>query len=199
MEFLDEPFVDPKGLHVHKRAEKSPPLDGVDLVVFFRRTTMYLAFKNKMLHHIKHLAERIENLGHGRYLPVEVLAVDPYGKGIHLGLFTEIDLHANSSLGELDLGTVKPEVLCCVHKPQEMWDVIRELAKEENFKPLEARSGDPMNKCFQICANTSEPEEAKVRKRNGGHDRHMRGSPLRIMVGNREGKQDHERLQLGHK
>ena len=51
--------------------------------------------KSEMLHRGEYLAKRLENLSHGGYLPVEVPAVDNYGKGWHwLGL-REIDLRVN--------------------------------------------------------------------------------------------------------
>ena len=35
-EFLDEPILDAKGLHIAKRPKKFDPLDTVDLIVLFR-------------------------------------------------------------------------------------------------------------------------------------------------------------------
>ena len=157
---------------------------------------MNFVFKSEMLHRREHLAERIGNLCHGRYLPVEVPAVDPYGKGIHL--VPTIDQRINSLQGEHKSGTVKPEVLCCVHKLQEASDGKRELVEEANIKLLEARGGDPMNKCFQVTANTLEPEMVKVRECDGCHNWRMHQLPLYITVGNGEEKANHERLQLGH-
>jgi hypothetical protein len=156
---------------------------------------MFLVSKSEMLHRREHLAERIENLCHGRDLPVEVPAVDIYEKGTHLGP-TGIHRHKDSLLVELEFGTVEPEVLCCVHKLQETWDRKCELVEKDNLKLLEARGGDPMNECFQVSANTGEQEPVKVREYDGSHDWRMRG--LHITVGSREFKADHEHLQPGH-
>ena len=142
---------------------------------------MFPVFESEVFHRREHWAERVGNLCHGRYLPVEVLAVDSYGKGIHLGLTTGIagiDLHTDSPPGELEIGTVEAEVLCCIHKFQEMWNGKRKLVEEYNLELLEARDGDLMNKCFQVVANTSEHKVAKVGKCHGCYDRRMRELPL---------------------
>jgi hypothetical protein len=124
---------------------------------------MYLVFKSEMLHRREQMAERIENLCHGRYLPIEVPAEDKYGEGrVHLGLPKGIDPHMNSIVIEHEYCAVEPEVLCCVHKLRETWDRKRELVEEVNVELLEVRSGDPMNECFQVGANTTEYEKAKV-------------------------------------
>jgi hypothetical protein len=133
----------------------------------------------------------------GRNLPVEVPAEDIYVKGMHLGP-TGIHIHKDSLRVELEFGTVEPEVLCCVHKLQETWDGKRELVEEPNFKLLEARCGDLTNKSLQVSVNTSEPEPVKVREYDGCHDRRMCELPLHITAGNRESKENPERLQLGH-
>ena len=158
---------------------------------------MYLVFKSEMLHRREQMAERIENLCHGRYLPIEVPAEDKYNEGhFHLGLPRGIDLHKNSIVLEPKICAVEPEVLCCVHKLHETWDRKCELGEELNFELLKARSGDPMNKCFQVGANTKEPENAKVVE---CYDRRTRELSLYLTVGDREEKVDHKRLQLGHK
>jgi hypothetical protein len=157
---------------------------------------MFLVSKSEILHRRERLVERIENLCDGRYLPVEVLAVDIYDEGLfHLGLPREIDLHMNSIVIEQEYCAVEPEILCCVHKLCETWDRKCELVEEVNEKILKARSGDPMNKCFQVCANTTEPEKAKVGE---CYDRRRHELSLYLTVGDREEKGDHKRLQLGH-
>jgi hypothetical protein len=143
-----------------------------------------------MLHRREHLAERIANLCQGRDLPVEVLAADTYVKGIHLGLRRGIDLHVNHRAKKHEFDTVKPEVLRCVHKLQEMWDGICQLVEKANFKLLEARGSDPTNKFVHVGANTMEIEKAKVRKCDGCRDRRMHELPLHIAIGNRERKAD---------
>jgi hypothetical protein len=109
-----------------------------------------------------------------------------------------IHLHINYVVRELKFGKPEPEVLCCVHELQETWDGNRELIEEPNFKLLEARGGDPMNKCFQESSNTSELENMKVREGYSCHGWRMRVLPLHIMVGNNKVKGDQECLQLGH-
>ncbi len=74
------------------------------------------------------MAKRFENLSHGRYLPVEVPAVD---RAFISGLSRGIGLHMNSLAVEIKPGTVEPEVLYYyVHKLQEMWNGKRELLEE---------------------------------------------------------------------
>jgi hypothetical protein len=68
---------------------------------------MYLVFESEVLYRREYLTERIENLSHGRYLPVEVPAADMYGKGIHLGLLWRIHFHTNSILRGLEFDSVE--------------------------------------------------------------------------------------------
>src|SRR6266849_1661971 len=151
---------------------------------------MYLVFKSEVLHRREHLGKRIENLCHGRYLPVEVPAINPYTKGKRARPYQNCN-----SLGlEHNLDIVEPEVLCCVHKLWETWNGERELLEESNMQVFEARGRDPTNNRFQISANASEPEEAKVRKCNVCRDWGTCELPLHITVGNRECKDDLETL-----
>jgi hypothetical protein len=162
---------------------------------------MYTVFEGEMLHHRRYLAERIENLSHGRYLPVKVPAVDIYRKGIHLGLLTRVHLRYNAVVKKLDITTVEPEVLCCVHKLQEKWDRKGKVFEEQNVELLEARGDDPTDKRFQVGGNTSEKKLAEVRKRDLCRDWTMHElplGPLYITVGNRVRIDDPKRLQLGH-
>jgi hypothetical protein len=175
-EFLDEPICDPKGPHVAKRPKDLTPLDAGDLVVLFRRQTVFFVFENKIFHRGEHLAGKIENLRHGRDLPVEVPGVDPYKKGMRpkcISLLTGIDIHIDSLPREPEYGTLKRGVFCCVRKLQEMWDGKRELVEKLNLDLLEARGGDLMNKCFQVNVNTSVPDTAEVRECDGCDDGHM--------------------------
>src|ERR1700674_877731 len=115
---------------------------------------MYLVYESEMLHRGKYLAKRIENLSHGRYLPVKVPTVDTYVKCIHLGLVlglglpTGIYLHINILVKELELAVAEPEVLCCIHKLHEVRDGKCELLEEKDLELLEARGRDPANNCF---------------------------------------------------
>jgi hypothetical protein len=52
--------------------------------------------QKKILHRREYLAEKIGNHYHRNYLPVEVAAINIYGKRICLGLPAGIDLHINS-------------------------------------------------------------------------------------------------------
>ena len=134
---------------------------------------MCLVFKSEMFHRRKHSAERIGNLCHGRYLAVEVLAVDTYRKGILLGLPTGIDLQIYLPREKLEFGTLETKVLCCVHQLHKTWEREPVLVEEANMELLEARGGDLANKCFQVGANTPEPDVAKVRKCDGCRDWRM--------------------------
>src|SRR5580658_2041814 len=111
--------------------------------------------KIEVLHHREHLAKPIENLCHGRYLPVEVPAINRYNKGIRPGL-TERHPHNNFLVLKHDHRIVEPEVLRCVHKLLETWNVKRELLEKLNYQHFEARGRDPTNNCFQVSANALE-------------------------------------------
>ena len=195
-EFFDEPIPNAKGLHVAKRPKKVAPLDPVDVIVLFRRLTMHFMFKSELLHWREHLAKRIANLCYGRYLRVELPAINRYEKGVHIG-FTEKYPHFNFLSLEPDLVIVEPEVLCCVHKLRETRNGKCELLEESNAQDFEARGRNPANNRFQVSANASEPEQAKLRKCDVCRDWCMYELPLH-MVGKRECKGDREILQLGH-
>jgi len=148
-EFHDGPILDAKGLHIAKRPKKFVPLGALDLIVLFRRLTINSVHKSEMLHRGEYLAKRIENLGHGGYLLVEVLAVNVYGKGVHWHIGPRgIDLRVNSVVGKAELGTVEPDVVCPRHELQELWNGKRELLEVANLEILEARSGDPTKNRF---------------------------------------------------
>jgi len=69
-----------------------------------------------------------------------------YAKGNRLWL-KGIDLHINSLVVlELELCTVEPEVLCCVHKLQQPKNGECDSLEEVNFELLEARGGDSTKK-----------------------------------------------------
>ena len=74
-----------KRFHVVKRPKKLAPLGTVDLIVLSKLLIMYFVFSGDMLHRKESLAELIENLSHGRYLPAKVPAIDAYRKSIYLG------------------------------------------------------------------------------------------------------------------
>jgi hypothetical protein len=113
-------------------------------------------------------------------------AVDNDGKSIHLGLLMRIHLHSNVLVVKLELGTLEREALDCVHKLQETRDGIRELVEKPDVKLLEARGGDPMDKCFQVRSNTSELEMMKVRKCDGCRDWRMGELPFYVTIGDRK-------------
>jgi hypothetical protein len=110
---------------------------------------MNIVRKSEMLHRREYLAERIEDLSHGGYLPVEVPAVDNHGKGSqwHIGL-KGIDPHVNFLAVKVELGTVEPEVVCSLHELQELWNGKRELLMVASLEIFEARDGDPTKNRF---------------------------------------------------
>ena len=87
---------------------------------------------------------------------------------------------------EPDLSIVEPKVLYRVHKLWEIWNRKRELLEESNFQAFEMRGRDPTNNHFQVNANASESEQAKVRKCNVCRDWRKCELRLHVMVGNRE-------------
>jgi hypothetical protein len=117
---------------------------------------MYIVYKSEMLHHIECLAKSVGNLCNGRYLPVEGGATNTYRKAMHLGSLTGIHLHMNFITREIEICPAEAEVFYSPHKMQGMWDGKRELVEEHDVKLLEARGGDPMNKCFQVSTNAME-------------------------------------------
>src|SRR5713101_6960718 len=146
---------------------------------------MYLVQKVEALHRGEHLAKHVANLCRGGYLPVEVPAINPYKKGIRVGL-TGSHPHINFLVLEHDIGFVEHEVLRCVHKLWETWNGKSELLEELNLQSFEARGRDPRNKRFQVSASASEREHAKVREYNVCHDWRMCKLPPHITVGNSE-------------
>ena len=72
------------------------------------------------------------------------------------------------------------------------------MVEKINSKFLKARSSDPTNKFFQVRANTTEINLVKVRERDGCDVRRMCELPFYIAVGNREFKENPERLQVWH-
>jgi hypothetical protein len=136
---------------------------------------------------------RIGNLCHGRYLPVEVPAINYYSKGIRYVVGAkEKRLHPNLIVFESDDGIVGPKVFRCIHELRETWNGKRELLEKPNLQVFEARGRDPTNNRFQVSANASEREQAKVRKCNVCRDWRACELPLHITVGNREFKGDLE-------
>jgi hypothetical protein len=107
-----------------------------------------------------------------------VPAADTYGKGIYPGLLMGIEVHFYNLLEEPEICSVEPEVLGCVHKLQETWDGKCELVVESHLEVPKARSTDPTNKCFQVSADTLEPQTVKARKFDGCHNWNMRVMPL---------------------
>jgi hypothetical protein len=108
-------------------------------------------------------------------------------KGIRVGL-TEKHLNIKFLVPERDHGIVEPQVFYSVHKLRETWNGKRELLEESEVQVFEARGRDPKNNRFQVSANASEPEQAKVRKCNLCRDWRMCELPLHIMVGNKQGE-----------
>jgi len=107
---------------------------------------------------------------------------------------TEKHPHIDLLVLEHNHGIVEPEVLYCVRKLREMWNGKGELLEESNLQVFEARGRDTTNNRFQVSANASEPEQAKVRKCNMCRVWRMCELPPHITVGNRERKGDLETL-----
>jgi hypothetical protein len=127
--FLGKPSANPNRLHVSKRVKDFAPLGAVDLIVLFTLAgpTVRPALKSEMLHRRERLAEKIGNLCCDMYLRVEVPAVDIYGK-VHPGPAASLKVpatkspHMNLPRGELNLSAPKPDMLCCVDEPKEIWN-----------------------------------------------------------------------------
>ena len=111
---------------------------------------MFTVFESEMLHRRKHWAEWITNLCRGRYLPVEVTALEGEQRSIYLGLLMRIHTHINYLVMEPEFGNLEPEVPRCAHKVQKARGRKRELVEKLNLKPLEARCRNPIKKCFQV-------------------------------------------------
>ena len=159
---------------------------------------MDLVSKSEALYRRECLAKRIGKLFRGSYLPVEVATINANTKAVQLGP-TGRHSHINFFLLNNDLGIFEPEVLCGVHKLGEMWNGKRELVEQSNLQVFEARGCDPTKNRFQVSTNTSEREEAKVRKCNVCRDWRQDELPLHVTVGNSECKASLENLELGHK
>jgi hypothetical protein len=160
-----------------------------------------------MFYSSERLTGRIENLGHGRYLPVELPGNYAHRKGIvirlaslsGLGHLTKIRTHRNVIPREVDFDTVKPEVLCCVQKRQKTWNGERGWLKEQSAEPPEARGGDPMNNHFQVSAKTTPKfKQAKVRNCDVCCGWHVDGLHVHITLENKVIKVNLEFLQLWH-
>jgi hypothetical protein len=89
---------------------------------------MYLVFESEVFQSRQYLTERIGKLDHRGYLPVEVPAVDIYMEKL-ISPLVRIEICMNMVRVELEMGTVEPEDLCCVHKLYETWNGKRELFK----------------------------------------------------------------------
>ena len=77
-------------------------------------------------------------------------------------------------------------ILIHIHLAVTMLNGTRELLEEPNLQDFEARGRDPTNNRFQVCANASEHERAKVRKCDVCRDWRMCELHLHITVRNRE-------------
>jgi hypothetical protein len=84
-----------------------------------------------------------------------------------MGFFlTKIHPHRNPIIKKFEVRVVEPNALCCVHKPQEMWNGKKRGLRgqlELNVELLEARDIDSLNKRFQVNASSLELKPAKVR------------------------------------
>jgi hypothetical protein len=155
-----------------------------------RRQCRPIKVESEILHRRKYGAQLVENLGYGRDLPIEMSATDNNHQSIDAVSLAGIRSHDNRLLMKSELGTPKPEVLCCSHKLQEVWDGIGELVKKQYLELLEDRGVDPGKNSFQVSTNSLEPEPAKVRKCDVSHGWGIQQPPLDVTVGNRGMKTD---------
>jgi hypothetical protein len=102
-----------------------------------------------MFHRGEYLAKRVENLDRGGYPPLEMPAVENYGKGRqwYVGL-RGIDLQGNPLGIKVEIGTVEREVFCSSDELQELWNGKQKLLVVTNLENLQARGGDPTKNGF---------------------------------------------------
>src|SRR5260221_12227473 len=124
-----------------------------------------LGVVNGEVHHCgEYFFEVIENLCHGRYLPVEVFAEDMNVEGEYSGFGAGIYPHRDSCIVEAEPGNAEPEVFGDCHELLEGWDRKSKLVEEVNFERHEERGGHVRKKRFQVLADAREGKPAEVRK-----------------------------------
>src|SRR6266853_1381329 len=114
-------------------------------------------------------------------------------EGIHPGTLSGIYPHDSFPVIEPELGTAKPEVLCCIHELEEAGDTEFQRVQVEDLELLETGGSDPGNEWLQISDGTSEPKPAKVGECDSCSDWSRQESPV-----NREVDINQECLEMGH-
>src|SRR5712691_4224791 len=143
----------------------------------------------------------MENVRCGRHLFVEGRVGYPQVdlEGVYRVPLAGTHIHKNISICEPEPGTVEPEVLFWDHGLQEAWNGNVGLIEEHELELLEQRGGHSRENCFQVGANPSEPQPAKVRKFEVGDERPTKQLRIHIALGKNGGKADPESLELGQK
>jgi len=112
----------------------------------------------------KYIFEVIENLCHGRYLPVEVFTEDMDVEGKDGGFGAGIYPHRDSRIVEAEPGNAEPEVFGDLHESLEARDRKSKLVEEVNFERHDERGAHVRKKRFQVFADAREGKPAEARK-----------------------------------
>jgi hypothetical protein len=153
-----------EGPHIVKRSKKMVPLCVTSLIVLAQRQNMFSVVKGEVRYRREYWAEDIDNLSHGRYLPVEPYAENVHAEDTHPNILTGISRHGNSPASEREPGTAKVKVIGFTNIVQEAWDRKGPLVKECDLELLEERVGHPRKKSFQVYARTLEHKPTKACK-----------------------------------
>jgi len=156
-----------------------------------------LGVVNSEVHHCReYRLEVIENLCHGRYLPVEVFAEDMNVEGKHGGFGAGIYPHGDSFIVEAEPGDAEPEVFGDCHELLEGWDRKAKLVEEVDFERHQERSGHVRKQRLQVLADAREGKPAEVRKCDVGYDPLERYFSPDIAVRRRGTEANLKRLEL---
>ena len=130
-----------------------------------------LGVVNGEVHHRREYCfEVIENLCHGRYLPIEVFTEDVNVEGKQGCFGAGIYPHCDASIMEAEPGDAEPEVFGDRHKLLEAWDRETKLVEEVNFERHQDGSCHVRKKRFQVFADAREGKPTEVRKCDVGYD-----------------------------
>src|SRR5712671_599401 len=185
-----------KGPHVTKRPKKFAPLSPVGFIVPVRRYGVSSVLEGKTNYGGQYWAKCVEYL-HGRgYLQIEMPATNSHGQGIRLGTLGGINPQYGPLNIEPQLGTTKPEFMCCAHKLSEIWESKRELGGETDLELLEEGGGHPRKERFPVSTITFEPEPANIWKCDMCCEWCVRQLPFNTAVENRGVKRDSKCLEL---
>ena len=156
-----------------------------------------LGVVNSEVHHRReYRPEVIENLCHGRNLPVKVFAENMNVEGKHGGFGAGIYPHCDSSIVEAEPGNAEPEVFGNCHELLEGRDRKAELVEEVDFERHQERSGYVSKQRLQVLADAREGKPAEVGECDVGYDPLERYFPPDITVRRRGAKANLKRLEL---